>query len=110
MGHTGWEMLVKPLHLGKYDMHNVPARSLWTVCGLCSLVKMQHCAREEIFRCVRNFGGVEGAKDMRSAANLGEVLNRAVSWLKGKAALLALGKHMMSMIKHGHAEQGILVN
>ena len=44
--------------------------------------------REEMCRCVRNFGGVEVAKDMRSASNLGEVVSRAAEWLKGKKVLL----------------------
>ena len=43
---------------------------------------------EEIRRCVRNFGGVEEAKDMRSAANLEVVVNRAAEWLRDKAVLL----------------------
>ena len=44
--------------------------------------------REEICRCIRNFGGVEIAKDMESVANLGNVVNRAAEWLKCKAVLL----------------------
>ena len=43
---------------------------------------------EEMYRCVRNFGGVEMARDMRRAANLGGVVSRAAEWLKGKAVLL----------------------
>ena len=45
-------------------------------------------AREEVGRCVQNFRGVEVAKDMGSAANLGEVVSRAAERLKGKAVLL----------------------
>ena len=43
--------------------------------------------REELCRCVRNFGGVE-AKDMGSTANLGNVVNRAAERLKSKVVLL----------------------
>ena len=44
--------------------------------------------RDEMYRCVRNFGGAEVAKDMKSAANLGGVVNRAVEWLKERRVLL----------------------
>ena len=44
--------------------------------------------REEICRCVRNFGRFETVKEMKKAQNLGEVVNRAAEWLKGKAVLL----------------------
>ena len=44
--------------------------------------------REEICRCVRNFGGKDAAKDMRCAPNLADVVNRAAEWLKCKAVLL----------------------
>ena len=44
--------------------------------------------REEICRCVRKFGGVQLAKDMRRAQNLSEVVNRAAEWLDDRAVLL----------------------
>ena len=60
--------------------------------GVCFMEFGQDAAlqkvREEMCRCVRNFGGVEAAKDMGSAPTLGNVVNRAAEWLKGKAVLL----------------------
>ena len=47
--------------------------------------------REEMCKCVQNFGGAEVAKEMNSAANLGEVMSRAAEWLRGKAVLLVCG-------------------
>ena len=53
--------------------------------------------REEMCNCVRNFAGVEDAKDMSSAANLGEVVGRAAEWLRGKAVLLVCVLDMSKM-------------
>ena len=44
--------------------------------------------REEICRCVRKFGGVQVAENMRRAQNLGGVVNRAAEWLENGAVLL----------------------
>ena len=44
--------------------------------------------REEICRCVRNFGGFEAVKEMKKAQNLGDVVNRAAEWLRDRAILL----------------------
>ena len=44
--------------------------------------------REEVCGCVRNFGGVTSAKNMESAANLGNVVIRAAEWLKDRRVLL----------------------
>ena len=44
--------------------------------------------REEICRCALNFGGFEGAKDMKRAQNLGDMLNRAAQWLRDRAIFL----------------------
>ena len=43
---------------------------------------------EEMCCCVRNFGGLNAAKEMKSAPNLGDVVNRAAEWLKDRRVLL----------------------
>ena len=44
--------------------------------------------RSEIVRCVRNFGGVELSRQLEQAKSIGEVVDGAAMWFKGRTILL----------------------